>query len=649
MQSQNDDQLRLSKYLGDRYHELFKVGEGGMGVVYRAYDRNLDRLVAIKVLRPAGSAELVRRFQQEARAAAKLKHDNAIRELDCGVLPDNGLYIVMEFLDGISLEKLVLARGKLSTKQALPIFMQIVAGMEHAHGIGLLHRDLKPSNIILIEMPPAPPVAKIVDFGLAIATDSIDDTTSNTFSGSPLYMAPEASESRLVGERSDIYSLGCLMMYCLTAAPPFNRKSILEIIIDHRETPPPRLSERLPAGAVNADLDRIIAKCLNKNPDDRYQSMHELYTALSAVKIESPAEAETELFEKLVVSTPESPAPRGRRGLIWTALILLILCAGGYAAVCNINDAAKIDSTPELSKEVSAKKERAIHDSLVNDLFEHKFAERLFNGGKWIYNQPPIEESDFKELAERNDIDRLWIHESDVNGTGLKYLAKNRIGSLAFVDCAVDAAGIEEIAKFKTIVILRLIRAPFLTDDSLLPLPAALNLHTLYLSECSRLTSDSVRTVARFKGLRKLSVKDMKQYDSPALEQLAALRNLEILCISGTAIDTRGFHFLRKLKHLNALDVGRTSLTDANIDDIALPAMEALSVRETDVTLAGLTKLKRCKKLRLLDVRDCKNIGANEVYKLQSELPDVAIVNRYRTTLSFPSYEDDLLMWVSPH
>jgi len=141
----------------------------------------------------------------------------------------------------------------------------------------------------------------------------------------------------------------------------------------------------------------------------------------------------------------------------------------------------------------------------------------------------------------------------------------------------------------------------------------------------------------------------MKQYDSPALEQLAALRNLEILCISGTAIDTSGFHFLRKLKHLNALDVGRTSLTDANIDDIALPAMEALSVRETDVTLAGLTKLKRCKKLRLLDVRDCKNIGANEVYKLQSELPDVAIVNRYRTTLPFPSYEDDLLMWVSPN
>lgn len=646
MQSPNDDELRLSKYLGERYHDLFKVGEGGMGVVYRAYDQMLDRLVAIKVMRPAESADLVRRFQQEARAAAKLKHDNAIRELDCGVLPDNGLYIVMEFLDGISLEKMVSARGKLSTKQALPIFIQIVEGMEHAHGIGLLHRDLKPSNIILIESPSAAPVAKIVDFGLAVTADSVDETKSNAFSGSPLYMAPEASESRFVGERSDIYSLGCLMMQCLTGAPPFNRKALLEVLLDHRETPPPLLSERLPQSAVNADLENIVAKCLEKNPDDRFQSMTELRAALVRAQADLRQSEEVELFESSQPEQSEPPVKSGNRALFWIAAVLILAGLSAYA-MSAFKDATSVTPSRKVESPVAIRKEKLVEDTLMSDVFEHNFAERIFNGGKWIYNQPPIDEDALKELSDRRDVDRLWIHQSDITGTGLKYVKGNNLGSLALIDCAINSAGAKEIAKLRTIVILRLIRLPFFTDDALAQLPDALNLHTLYVCECPKLTNESLKTIAKFKDIRKLSVKDMPQFNSSGLSQLTSQRNLEILCIAGTGIDTKGFAFLMKFKKLYALDVGFSSLTDAQVDDIALPNLEALCVRKTDVTVAGLAKLKRCKHLRLLDVRDCKSIGADGVFALQREFPEVAIINEYRSTLSFPSYEDDLLMWVS--
>jgi serine/threonine protein kinase len=647
MQSQEDDELRLTKLLGERYRDLFKVGSGGMGVVCRAYDPMLDRHVAIKVMRPEGSYDVIRRFQQEARAAAKLKHDNAVRELDCGVLPDNSLYIVMEFLDGISLEKLVAARGKMSSRQAVPIFLQIVNGMEHAHGIGLLHRDLKPSNIILLETPGAAPVAKIVDFGLAIATENREETTSDAFSGSPLYMAPEASETRLVDERSDIYSLGCLMMFCLTGSPPFVGKNLLEVLIDHREKSAPRLGARIPASSFPPELEDIVARCLEKNPDLRYQSMKELCSALVRVQGEL---FQQETAASLPVSEPVAVETRsaGPRGLLWVVAILILagLCA---FASSGVNSAFKVKTTPKTPN--VAKTTKATYqedDNFMNSILEHKFAERVALGKKWVYNQPPVEDEDFKELSKRKNIERLWLHECELNGTGLKYLEGNPIESLAFIGCGVDSNGVKEVLKFDKITVLRFIRDPFLKDESLRPLPKVLKLHTLYVSECTGLTNESMKTIAQFTTLRKLSLKDMPQFNSAGIARLANTPNLEILNLAGTSVDASGFKTLKRFKHMYALDVGFTGLTDGNMADLALPALEALCVRKTDVTLEGLKKLKKCKKLRLLDVRECKNLQAQEIFALQQYFPNVSILNQYHAPLSFSAYEDDLLMWISP-
>ncbi|MDZ4832501.1 MAG: serine/threonine-protein kinase [Candidatus Melainabacteria bacterium] len=287
------DDVRFSELLGGRYENITRIGEGGMGVVYRAHDPMLGIDVAIKILKPESSPLPVIRFQQEARAVAKLNHENVIRELDCGVLPDGSLYIVMEFQDGISLDNLLVRGNPVSVDRAVPIFKQIAAGMAHAHGLGILHRDLKPSNIIIVNSDGSAPTVKIVDFGLAVMTEAENkDSTTSKLVGSPLYMAPEISEEKVSDERSDIYALGCLMMESLTSDPTFLGSTAFDTMLAHRKTPAPLLSERLPKASFPSELEDVIDKCLSKSPEDRYQSMNDLHSDLTKI--------ESEMIQKII-------------------------------------------------------------------------------------------------------------------------------------------------------------------------------------------------------------------------------------------------------------------------------------------------------------------------------------------------------------
>jgi eukaryotic-like serine/threonine-protein kinase len=262
-----------------------KIGSGGMGVVYRASHAMLRRPTAIKLLPPdrAGQASLVR-FEREVQMTAQLSHPNTVAVYDYGRTPDGVFYYAMEYLDGINLEELVREYGPQPAGRVVAILDQVCGALAEAHELGLVHRDIKPANIILTERGGEPDVAKVLDFGLVkpVAPDAAGVTLSGSavLAGTPLYMSPEAMMTPDSGDpRSDLYAIGAVAYYLLTAHPVFEADSVAEIVGHHLHTEPVTPSRRT-SHRIPADLEALVLRCLRKTPQQRPQSARALRDAL---------------------------------------------------------------------------------------------------------------------------------------------------------------------------------------------------------------------------------------------------------------------------------------------------------------------------------------------------------------------------------
>ncbi|MGH9350538.1 MAG: serine/threonine-protein kinase [Vicinamibacterales bacterium] len=270
-----------------------KIGEGGMGVVYRASHAMLRRPTAIKLLPPerAGEANLVR-FEREVQMTAHLSHPNTVAIYDYGRTPDGVFYYAMEYLDGLNLEDLVRAHGPVPPGRVIAVLEQVCGALAEAHGRGLVHRDIKPANIILTERGGEPDVAKVVDFGLVkpLSPDGWDVTTtgSSMLTGTPLYMSPEAMTSPDAGDpRSDLYALGAVAYFLLTGHPVFEGDSVAEIIGHHLHTEPVPVSRRT-AQPIPPDLEALVLQCLRKRAGERPQSARALRDEMLRVRGAAP-------------------------------------------------------------------------------------------------------------------------------------------------------------------------------------------------------------------------------------------------------------------------------------------------------------------------------------------------------------------------
>jgi hypothetical protein len=259
------------------------IGFGGMGAVYMAEHVLLRRPCAIKLIRPdqAGDPRTLIRFEREVRAAATLTHWNTIEIFDYGHAEDGTFYYVMEYLPGMNLEDLVEQHGPLAPERAVHLLRQVCQALREAHGIGLIHRDVKPSNIIACERGKVYDVAKLLDFGLVktFADDgSVGLTRDGALTGSPAFMSPEQAQGlSRVDARSDIYGVGAVAYYLTTGKLPFDRESTLQMLHAHAYEPfVPEFEE-----AVPAELRRVIVRCLEKDPDSRYQDAVTLERALA--------------------------------------------------------------------------------------------------------------------------------------------------------------------------------------------------------------------------------------------------------------------------------------------------------------------------------------------------------------------------------
>src|SRR6266404_123211 len=257
------------------YRILDKLGEGGMGVVYKAVDTSLDRTVAIKVLSTelARNPELVARFRNEARAQANLNHTN-LATLYAFLVQDGTAAMVMEFVDGETFEQIVMRRGPIPAVEAIPLFKQALLGIGYAHRAGIIHRDIKPSNLMVNRMG----IVKVMDFGIAKVMGTRGMTKTGTQMGTGWYMSPEQVLNKPVDIRSDVYSLGVTLYQMVSAHVPFEADSDFQIMSDHVHTAPPLPTKFYPY--IPKGIENAILKALEKNPDARFQTVEEFGSAL---------------------------------------------------------------------------------------------------------------------------------------------------------------------------------------------------------------------------------------------------------------------------------------------------------------------------------------------------------------------------------
>ncbi|MBX9940070.1 MAG: protein kinase [Candidatus Obscuribacterales bacterium] len=279
----------LIYHLPAKYEVLEQIGRGGMGTVFKAKHRDLDEIVAIKVLNPEllekeGEA-LRRRFLTEAKAASRLHHPNLIMLKDYGVTEDGVAFMVMEFVEGESLEKYIAGKSRLEPKEAVRLGLSLCDGLHHAHSNGIIHRDIKPMNIFIS----TDQVPKILDFGIARVTSGGRTqglTSTGEVFGSPLYIAPEQGLSSKVDERADIYSLGCVLYESVTGQPPYMGENAIQTVMMHLNSPVPNADHflaRSGAPPLPGGLSDVIAKCMAKEPRQRFQSVSELKAELELI------------------------------------------------------------------------------------------------------------------------------------------------------------------------------------------------------------------------------------------------------------------------------------------------------------------------------------------------------------------------------
>jgi len=374
----------IGALLAGRYEVKRRIGEGGMGLVYEGKHRDIDKPVAIKVLRNDLSRrpDVVARFRQEAKSASRIGHENIVDVSDFGETRYGSSYFVMEFLEGEDLANVLGREVTVDAQRACGIVLQCCRALGAAHAKHIVHRDIKPENIFLIERDGVKDFVKIVDFGIAKMGDIETEgqpgrklTKTGMIFGTPEYMSPEQAAGKELDHRVDVYALGIILYECLAGRVPFVGDTFMGVLTQHLFSAPPPIVEMNPRAQVSAELELVIAKALAKAPGERYQDTAELAEAIECALDGqvSRATAMTPPTGRMIPIRDTDPVPRRRRPRwVWpvvaaaTAALLWAWIGdsakrGADASVSTINDAptsaAPIEATTAVALEAPALEE----------------------------------------------------------------------------------------------------------------------------------------------------------------------------------------------------------------------------------------------------------------------------------------------------
>ena len=352
-----------------------RIGAGGMGVIYRACQLSLDKVVAVKVLHEHLAADqgIVSRFHREAHAAGSLRHPHTITIIDFGQTHDGMLFIAMEYLDGRDLGRILGASGRLPPKRAVHIAMQVLEALDEAHAEGIVHRDLKPENIVISSLRMEPDFVKVLDFGIAKIQDPKRGdaagfrTIAGLVCGTPEYMAPEQIRGDPIDGRTDLYALGVVLFEMLTGQLPFSGGPMLSVATRQLTEPPPAISALV--SDVPPALEAIVERLLSKDPNSRYPSARAVHAALLAASrsFSSPRTPAVDTSDEPTTETvsgswppnpsrdPQRPsatlsAPRLRRPPLWIVAIAAGIVAVSAALTVFVRGGPGSRSAPEGSE-----------------------------------------------------------------------------------------------------------------------------------------------------------------------------------------------------------------------------------------------------------------------------------------------------------
>lgn len=327
--------------LDKRFRILERIGHGGMSDVYKAEHIMLQKMVAIKVLHKQQELESIERFQQEAKAISTLDHRNIVKVYAFGASEQDRLYLAMDFLEGKSLSDILEAEQRLSWRRVVDYGIQIAQGLEQAHARGIVHRDLKPSNIIIEVDEYNNEVVKVVDFGIAKLTAESGKEVKNLTQdgntcGSPPYMSPEQCMGELSDARSDVYSFGIMLYELLTGVRPISGRSALEMMTNHVEQTPEFFETTCPEATIPGSLETIVRKCLEKDRNDRYQSMLDIQRDLKQVGSNSDQESDlADSNQKALITRKDQEKQQRRRTMVLAAVLGSCILAISAALTCS--------------------------------------------------------------------------------------------------------------------------------------------------------------------------------------------------------------------------------------------------------------------------------------------------------------------------
>ncbi|HEY9786079.1 MAG TPA: protein kinase [Candidatus Obscuribacterales bacterium] len=610
------------------YTYISTLGAGGMGIVYKAKHTLLDKVVAIKMLQSDGlTGQALARFQREARVTSKLRHPNIITVHDLGATERGQPYLVMDFLEGVTLDRYIAKEGGLPVERMIFIMHQICDALELAHKNGIVHRDLKPANVMLTETDSGAVHVHLLDFGIAkmLGMDANSDSkltkTGNIF-GTPAYMSPEQCRGQPVDARSDIYSLGCMMYEMLTGVTPHVANSAVDMMVKHLSEQPPTLKEASFGRQFSPALERIVSQALKKDPNERYQTISELKSSLLSIEEDSVAQDQkSQDPQRTIKEHLSKPLTIG----VLSAILLVSIVAWSWTAskqqaVTETKSSSETSAIPSSDTSATPSDDTSTSQSQqsirniprvsplppLNESDDNPeldrwvrdhMASREFNAQKFqLYG---IDDAGVEVLNRLNNLHVLRLRKTKVKGDGLKHLKNTPIVILDVAKTHIADEALPIIARIHTIQFLDLSETD--VTDRGLPSLSPLELHALWIN--------NVRITDR------------------AMKSITAHPKLAVLHINGNKIGDAGIAYLSRLKYLWELHVERTPITDKSLKEIGkIEGMKILDLQETGITSRGLVHLENLRFLKELDLRGCSNVDQDAVLRLQKALPHCRIL-----------------------
>ena len=671
--------LEVGSFIGGTYRVLDFIGQGGMGFVYKVEHLMMAKVLALKVLRSEQvSEEVWKRFRIEAQAIARLDHANVVRIYDMSQTEAGLPYYTMDLLVGESLADYLDEYYRLPVKEALPIFRQVCAGLAYAHDRGIIHRDIKPGNIMLLSdgRENAPPVVKIVDFGIA-KLSSFDNgfgqglTRPGEVFGSPLYMSPEQCSGQQLDHRTDMYSVGVTMFQALTGRPPLVGKTAIETTAMHQSVVPPAMAEVIDLEedeepiVFPAQLEEIVARLLAKSPADRYDSLADVASALLALERgESRKDSQGSESRKrngngnksaLAEATPR-PFSYGRKQVLTSgqsdtdsALVganqtkILVMAAAVITLIGVAAIAAYVFSIQKKHEQ-----ELAAHMKILsfdrNTVSQNLSVLHDLNEGSLeahgVLGQDKVQMIEDYLAAHSG----FYSKHATVGGKRVivfEFPTQFDLGGLAY--WSPTNLRVKDYKALGTVTVPRDVELHFRASPAVIAYPELLKgfrsdeLVELCFNERKERTVKLFPILQGYTRLRRLELRssNLARSDVAALDKLTALRelcldkstlsgrelaqckilpNLTTLGATGVKEITPLLKKLAQFGKLEALEVSRVNLTKEDCGYISqLTNLWNLSLKDTPVTDEDIAQFKNLKKLRELDLSRCNKLTLKSI------------------------------------